>query len=425
MLTVALPKDPIKTADWIAVSISSPLLARSVDSMFLYFPKNYRWSLAVLRALAAGGLFGEIDWACSRLRECAADGPSGDLEAWHAAWRELAEQVKDIGLQAAARGAEVTASDSLLRASVYYQWAEGLLDPDDVRAADMYSKHLSCFAGFAAHRDPEIELVEIPFGTQTLPAYVVPAEGARGPSPAVLLSDGLDANKEEMFYVALALARRGITTLAFDGPGQGAALRLRGMTARHDFEVPVGACIDWLQTRADIDADRIGLLAASWGGYYAPRAAAFERRIKACGVMGAVFDTHACMARRVGYAPGQGATRLGGDAPLGTTGKTILRILGVADWEGAFAKLEDFRLEGVASRIECDLMIVHGADDRHAPPSEAQRLYDAVSSKHKKLRVFTTAEGGAAHVNLDRPEPALSMICDWMAQRLGQGDGRV
>ncbi len=388
--------------------------------MFLYFPENYRWSLAVLRAIAAGGLFGEIDWACSRLKDAAGQGPSGDLEAWHKAWRELGRQLEDFATQAADSGALVSASDSFLRASVYYQWAEGLLDPDDNRAAEMYGKHLSCFAGFAAHRDPTIEVVEIPFGAQTIPAYVVPAVGVQGPAPAVLLSDGLDANKEEMFYVALALARRGITTVAFDGPGQGAALRLQGMTARHDFEVPVGACIDWLQQRPDVDPGRIGLLAASWGGYYAPRAVAFEKRIKACGVMGAVFDTHACMARRVGYVPGQGATQLGGNAPLGTTGKTILRILGTPDWESAFAKLENFRLEPVAARIECDLMIVHGANDRHAPPSEAQRLYDAVSSRHKRLRVFTEAEGGAAHVNLDRPEPALSMICDWMALRLSQ-----
>ena len=388
--------------------------------MFCYFPENYRWSLAVLRALAAGGLFGEIDWACSRLKEAARQGPSGDLEAWHGAWRELGQQLEEFATRAAARGTRVSASDFFLRASVYYQWAEGLLDPDDTRAAAMYAKHLSCFSGFAAYRDPAIELVEIPFGAHTIPAYAVPATGVQGPVPAVLLCDGLDANKEEMFYVALALARRGITTVAFDGPGQGAALRLQGMTARHDFEVPVGACINWLQSRDDIDADRIGLLAASWGGYYAPRAAAFDKRIKACGVMGAVFDTHACMARRVGYVPGEGATQLGGNAPLGTTGKTILRILGVPDWQSAFAKLENFRLESVASRIECDLMIVHGANDRHAPPSEAQRLYDAVSSRHKRLRVFTEAEGGAAHVNLDRPEPALSMLCDWMAQRLNE-----
>jgi len=391
--------------------------------MFLYFPDNYRWSLAVLRAIAAGGMFGEIDWACSRLKQAAGQGPSGDLEAWHASWRELGGQLESAAVSAAAAGHRVSASDFSLRASVYYQWAEGLLDPDDPRAAAMYGKHLACFKAFASQNTPVVELVEIPFGEQTIPAYIVPAAGTQRRSPAALLCDGLDANKEEMFYVALSLARRGITTVAFDGPGQGAALRLQGMTARHDFEVPVAACVDWLATRSDVDAERIGFVAASWGGYYAPRAVAFEKRIKACAVLGAVFDTHACMARRVGYVPGQGATQLGGNAPLGTTGKTILRILGEPDWERAFSKLEQFRLEPVAAQIDCDLMIVHGANDRHAPPSEAQRLYDAVSSKEKRLRVFSEAEGGAAHVNLDRPEPALSLVCDWMAERLQAHSG--
>jgi len=386
--------------------------------MFHYFPDNYRWSLAILRMIAAGGLFGEIDWAASRLREAAKVAPSGDLEAWHQTWRALAVQLEDSAHEARAAGHAVSASDFSLRASVYYQWAEGLLDPDDVRADAMYAKHLDCFGEFASLRDPQIELVDIPFGEQVIPAYIVPALSGPRPGPACLLSDGLDANKEEMFYVALSLARRGITTVAFDGPGQGSALRVHGMAARHDFDKPVTAIVDWLERRPEVDAGRIGIVAASWGGYYAPRAVAFEKRIKACGVMGAVFDTHACMARRVGYVPGQGATQLGGNAPLGTTGKQILRILGEPDWESAFRKLEAFRLEPVAHRIECDLFIVHGEKDRHAPPSEAQQLIDAVSSKHKRLRVFTEAEGGAAHVNLDRPEPALSMICDWMADRL-------
>ena len=386
--------------------------------MFFYFPENYRWSLAVLRAIAAGGLFGEIDWACSRLKDAARVQPSGDVEAWHRAWGELGRQLEQSAADALSRGHRVSASDFSLRASVYHQWAEGLLDPDDPRAELSYAKHLSCFETFARNRDPAIELVDIPFEGSVIPAYLVPAVGRSGPGPVALLSDGLDANKEEMFYVALNLARRGIATLAFDGPGQGSALRVHGLTARHDFEKPVTACVDWLVQRQDVDPARIGMVAASWGGYYAPRAVAFEKRIKACAVMGAVFDTHACMVRRVGYVPGQGATQLGNSAPLGTTGKQILRILGVPDWENAFHKLEDFRLEGVAGRIDCDLFIVHGANDRHAPPSEAQRLLEAVSSRHKQLRVFTEEEGGAAHVNLDRPEPALSLVCDWMAERL-------
>lgn len=387
--------------------------------MFYYFPDNYRWSLAVLRSIAAGGLFGEIDWACSKLQESSKIKPSGDLEAWHEGWKELAQQLEDMADQAVTDGHRLSASDFYLRSSIYYQWAEGLLDPEDARSHQMYGKHLSCFQQFADSSQPKIEIVNIPFENKVIPAYIVRAINAPSTKgPVSLVCDGLDANKEEMFYVALSLAKRGITSIAFDGPGQGSALRVHGLVARHDFEKPVSAVIDWLVHQPYVDPQKIGMVAASWGGYYAPRAAAFEKRIKACAIMGAVFDTHACMARRVGYVPGQGATQLGSNAPLGTTGKQILRILGTPDWESAFQKLESFRLKTVAHQIECDLFIVHGANDRHAPPSEAQQLMEAVSSKHKQLRVFTEAEGGAAHVNLDRPEPALSLVCDWIKDRL-------
>ncbi len=387
--------------------------------MFYYFPDNYRWSLAVLRAIAAGGLFGEIDWACAQLRKASQVKPSGDLEAWHAKWKELGQQLEHKAKEALAEGYTTTASDFSLRASIYYQWAEGLLDPEDPRSPAMYLKHLSCFETFASNSQPAIVLVDIPFGHQVIPAYIVKAVNSLAPkSPVCMVCDGLDANKEEMFYVALSLARRGITSIAFDGPGQGSALRIHGQVAQHDFEKPVSAIVDWLILQDGVDSHNIGIVAASWGGYYAPRAVAFEKRIKACAIMGAVFDTHACMVRRVGYIPGKGATQLGANAPLGTTGKQILRILGVSDWEIAFQKLEAFRLAPVAHNIECDLFIVNGANDPHAPPSEAQQLIEAVSSRHKKLRVFTELEGGAAHVNLDRPEPALSMVCDWMKERL-------
>ena len=40
--------------------------------------------------------------------------------------------------------------------------------------------------------------------------------------------------------------------------------------------------MDWLEKRNDVDSDRVGIWGVSLGGYYAPRAAAFEERIKAC-----------------------------------------------------------------------------------------------------------------------------------------------
>ena len=73
---------------------------------------------------------------------------------------------------------------------------------------------------------------------------------------------------------------RGMATLAFDGPGQGEAEY--DLAICPEYERPVGAVIDWLSKRTDIDSEKLGIWGVSLGGYYAPRAAAFDHRIKAC-----------------------------------------------------------------------------------------------------------------------------------------------
>jgi dienelactone hydrolase len=41
------------------------------------------------------------------------------------------------------------------------------------------------------------------------------------------------------------------------------------------------ACIDYLVARPELDPDRIAVIGISMAGYYAPRAVAFEPRVKA------------------------------------------------------------------------------------------------------------------------------------------------
>lgn len=383
--------------------------------MFEYFEDNYMWSLAVNRALASGALLGEIDWACSDLRAAAAEGKA-DNEDWHQAWMRLATQVEGIAQEALGHGRTVTARGHFMRASLYYQWAEAFLKPSDARAATTFQRHLDTFRSGAALFQPAIEIVDIPFEGRTLYGYFVPGQGT-GPRPAVVLSDGLDGTKEEMIYVALALAERGISTLAIDHPGQGATLRLSELKARHDSEVAAGAAVDWLSTRADVDAQRLGIIAASMGGYYAPRAAAYEKRFKACVAWGAVYDYHAVWVRRFRTQPGQPVS-LDTSAAMGTTGDHILHIVGARDFDEVLHKLEPFHLREAAHDITCDILILHGENDRQTPAADAQRLFEAIPSPNKLMRVYTREEGGAAHVQLDRPEPALSLLSDWMAERL-------
>src|SRR6202008_4368401 len=106
--------------------------------------------------------------------------------------------------------------------------------------------------------------------------------------PVVAMCMGLDSCKEETDAYEQPLLARGMATLAFDGPGQGEGEY--DFPIRGDYEVAVKAVIDFIGTRADLDNARIGLWGVSLGGYYAPRAAAFEKRIKACIALGGPYE---------------------------------------------------------------------------------------------------------------------------------------
>lgn len=385
--------------------------------MFQYFPGNYGWSLSLLRCLVNGGHFGEIDWACSGLKEAAIKKPRGDVDAWHLAWKKLADELDTLGDERLRIGHNVTAADAFYRASQYYQWVEAFLPLNDARAEPAWAKHLETFAKFAELTSPRVEIVDIPFEGTSLKAYFVPPAGEKKGAPCVVVAGGFDGNKEEMFALAKAMSVRGMAALGLDLPGQGTTLRLSGLPARHDSEVPVGAAIDYLAGRGDVDIDRIGIVAASAGGYYAPRAAAFEKRIKACVPWAAIYDYYAIWQRRLVFQDGK-PTGIRTDIPFPVTEDLVLRIMGVDDWGTMLKKMEKFRLQGVAEKIECDLLIVQGEDDPQTPVPEAERMFKEASSKHKELRVYRRAEGGSAHVQVDRQEPAMSLIADWMSEHL-------
>jgi fermentation-respiration switch protein FrsA (DUF1100 family) len=381
--------------------------------MFEYFPGAYVWSHAMLLALGSapwgGGALGEIDRVGAALRERV-----GDAGAWHDAWRTMAAHVEERAGEAARTGWRVSAADTYLRAAHYYLLAERFLPPADARKAPAYDRALHCFAAGAARLDPRPERVEVPCPGGNLPAWFVPAQGARaGRVPAVIFFDGLDATKEQLYLLgARKLAQRGLHVLAVDAPGYGEALRVRGLHLRPDYEVPGTACYEYLAGRPDVDPQRIGVLGVSLGGYYAPRAAAFEPRLAACAAWGAQWDYHAIWQGRL-------AAGVDHTSAVSSPLFQLMWVLGVDTPGQALEALRPYRLEGVAQRIRCPAYILHGADDRQIPVAHAQALYGALGSADKTLKVLTAAEGGTAHCQLDHFHIAHYHLFDWLADRLG------
>ncbi len=318
------------------------------DGLLMMFPGNYTWSAAVRSvigsAIGGGGEIGEIYQVCAALKEKA-----GDNGAWFVEWNKMGEKVAMLAEQAAAKGYLETASAAWMRAAHYMQIGERLRQPRTPETQQAYARAIELFKkGLPDVPFLAIEAVEVPFEDgKSLPAYFVKQRGAPAVNwPTVVFFDGLDITKEIQYFRVPEIIKRGMACLVIDGPGNGESIRFRDMPARYDSEAAGSAAIDYLEGREDVDRDRIAVMGVSLGGYIAPRAAAFEKRFKACVAWGAQYDYHAVWQSRVEAAF---------KTSLSVPAEHINWFMGVDTIEQALEKLQPFTLEGVAGKIECIL----------------------------------------------------------------------
>jgi 2,6-dihydroxypseudooxynicotine hydrolase len=314
-------------------------------------------------------------------------------EDWCSAWSARAAIHEKLGAEALAEGYAVSAAGHYTRAAVCYHFGKFLfvIDPAQMKRAHM--KAVECRNRALPHLQPPGERVAIPYeGRQLYGNLRKPAGVAR--APIVVMCMGLDSAKEEMDDYEDRFLQRGLATLAFDGPGQGEAEY--DFAICPEYEQPVKAVIDWLETRSDVDVRRVGIWGVSLGGYYAPRAAAFERRIKACVSLSGPFARSASFAGRPSINVETFRVR-SKSANLEEAGKVALRM----------------SLEGVAKNIACPIYIVAGTKDRLTPHTEAQRLAAEVSGPC----VLSVIDGGN-HVVNNLWYRYRDQSADWMATRL-------
>jgi dipeptidyl aminopeptidase/acylaminoacyl peptidase len=312
---------------------------------------------------------------------------------WCAAWSARAAVHEAIGRAALADGKLLSAGEHLQRAGVYYHFAKFLFVHDIVQMRAAHMKAVACRALALPHLAPPGERVAIPFAGKTLYGILRrPLRLAR--PPVVVMACGLDSCKEETAAYEEPFLARGMATLVFDGPGQGEAEY--DMPIRGDYEVAASAVIDYVQTRRDLDAVRIGLWGVSLGGYYAPRAAAFENRVRACIALSGPFDF------------------LSAWDGLPTLTRETFRVRShCADETAAKRNAETLTLAGVAGRIACPLYIVAGKQDRVVPWQHAERLAREAKGP---VELVMIEDGG--HVANNRGYRWRLQSADWMAERL-------
>lgn len=382
--------------------------------MFKYFPQDDQfewvkqtghrgWSYQMIRLISeahyGGGHFSEAHQAARRMRY-------GDDNSWWEEWDRMGQRLEGMAREAEEKGHAVTARARYLRAATYYRTGEFFVRPDDPRKLPTYDRAVSCFRRAGKYFMPPLERALVPYEGTTLPGYYLPPENlADGKVAAVVLFGGADTVAEELYFVARGLPERGLALLIVDGPGQGAALRHQGLVSRPDWEVPAGAAYDHLVQRPEVDPERVAIMALSFGGYLAPRAAAFDHRFAACVAWGPHYDLHEFWTQRPD------------DHPLAFQWQWLLGTQGMA---ATRERMRDFTLRGILGQIKCPTLVLLGEGEGAFRQQLGQRMFEELRCP-KTLKLFREEETASEHCQMDNLTLANEYLGDWLVDVLVQG----
>jgi len=313
---------------------------------------------------------------------------------WCGAWSDKAAVHEAMGREALATSKFISAGEHLQRAGVYYHFGKFLFVHDVPQMKTAHMKAVACRNLALPYIDPPGEHVSIPYEGKALYGILRKPKGVAKP-PLLIMAVGLDSAKEETDAYEQPYLARGIATLVFDGPGQGEGEY--DFSIRGDYEAAVKAVVDHVMTRDDIDTARIALWGVSLGGYYAPRAAAFEKRLKACISLGGPYDW----------------SEIWPSLPELT--REAFRVRShCATQEDALRKAATVSMKGVAQNITCPIFVMTGKLDRLVPWQHAERL----ASEVKGPCTFLLIEDGN-HVANNRAYRWRAQSADWLAEVLG------
>ena len=390
---------------------------------------DQQFSFQLLRAIgqaAYGGAdIGECLSTAYRIKE-------GNFESWYEEWRKTADRVCKIADKCLAGGHNVSAREAYLRASNYYRTAEFYLhgNPNDPRILESWGKSRQCFIKAAKLFSPPFEVVEIPYEGTTLPGYFFRVDDSGTSRPTLLLQTGFDGTAEELYFSGGAAAlRRGYNCLAFEGPGQGRVIREQKIYFRPDWEKVVTPVVNFALTRPEVDPDLTALMGLSFGGYFAPRAAAYEHRIAACIANGGIFDAFEGVVAKFPESPSPDEIKeflIHDPSAYDNMAREMAKSNSEMRWSmhdgmwkfGAAApsewmlKFADYTMKGISDKITCHMLVIDSEADQSFP-GQSKKLYDALTYP-KEFMLFTAEESAEEHCQIGAAALSHQRIFDWL-----------
>ncbi|MEO6469884.1 MAG: alpha/beta hydrolase [Acidimicrobiia bacterium] len=313
---------------------------------------------------------------------------------------------------------EAVSDERLQHAASYLRVAEFFTPQQTADKLHRYRRFRNLFD--RAFAESGMKRYEIAYAGSALPAYRLPAIGqpSRG---TVLLHGGFDSVIEEFFAIWQRIAAAGFDVVAYEGPGQGGARALGGLTFDHNWEHPVAAVLD------HFELESAGLVGLSMGGYWALRAAGHEPRIDRVVAWPPVYD----WLYRLPAGIRSGArvmlrqqdfmrwsvrvrTRL-----IPTLRHVVNQALYLVDSDDPidavnwFLGMNATHLE--SWRVTQDVLLVCGEHDAFQPPVLTRAQERALTNARSvTVRTFTEAEHADQHCQMGNLDLACKVITDWL-----------
>ena len=329
-----------------------------------------------------------------------------------------AERLRRLAEAEAEAGHDLTALELYFDAAHRFGMAQHPIFTNNDEKRYLHGSSIQCYDEVRRLAPTTIEHLDIPWGDTVVSGnlHLAPVEG---PAPLVFFIPGCDMTKEFIPHPLYNWAnQRGMHLFVFDGPGQGES-NLRGIPVTLDnYSDAASTALTHLLERDEIDEDKVGLYAMSFGSWWGVKFAAAESRLKAA------FLPWASIADKY-FLFEEESPRY----------KQLFSYLTQAESE---EQLDEFiaqmGLEDVITRIQCPTLLTVGEYDPRSPVEEVYDLFDSMNAPAQlwvfgdqhHMNTLRSAAGGATPMwNIDIHPVGMDWLKDRFEGRTFEGVGEV
>ncbi|KAI1336717.1 alpha/beta-hydrolase [Xylariaceae sp. FL0016] len=398
----------------------------SSDADMLQLSSDPDFHFEILRDLSMapyqGADIGEVLVAANQIT-------AGDMDSWYTAFSSLAARVHNQAEGIDSTTYPVSARNAYFREATYYRSSDFFLHGNwsDPRIYTLWDQQTTAF-------NSAIALLPTPGERVTLQAdgFQVPVifygSGLDGPRPTLLICTGFDGSQEELYHqLGEPAIQRGWNVITFEGPGQPTVRRDQDLGFIPEWEKVVTPVVDYALTRGEVDGAKIGLMGVSFGGFLAPRAAAFEHRLAAVIAFDGIYDFGAGLLAQFGdeltalFNTGN-ATAVDGaiagylaEPNITTSAKWgIEQGLWAFNTRSAFEWLteaQNYTLDGIVDQITAPVFVGDAQADMFFP-GQAKQLAEHLGDR-ATYKMFESIDGAGEHCSLGAAVYSSQVIMDW------------